>query len=82
MGLNFAENFLSGAKILDTCAQPNYALNMSLEFVKDLIELDVSSNFYCSGDEPAKRRFPHKPLVGVIGASYSSVSTMVANLLR
>ncbi|KAK5620139.1 Metabotropic glutamate receptor 8 [Crenichthys baileyi] len=73
-------NVTLGARILDTCSRDTYALEQSLTFVQALIERD-GSDFRCTNGEPAIFAKPDK-VVGVIGASASSVSIMVANILR
>lgn len=75
-------NVKLGATILDTCSLDNYALNQSLEFIRTSISNLDASGFECKdGSEPT-----HKgnlvPVSGVIGASITSVSMQVANLLR
>lgn len=73
-------NVTLGARILDTCSRDTYALEQSLTFVQALIEKD-GSDVRCSNGEPPIFTKPDK-VVGVIGASSSSVSIMVANILR
>lgn len=73
-------NVTLGARILDTCSRDTYALEQSLTFVQALIERD-GSDVRCSNGEPPIFSKPDK-VVGVIGASASSVSIMVANILR
>lgn len=73
-------NVTLGARILDTCSRDTYALEQSLTFVQALIERD-GSDVRCSNGEPPIFTKPDK-VVGVIGASSSSVSIMVANILR
>lgn len=73
-------NVTLGARILDTCSRDTYALEQSLTFVQALIERD-GSDVRCSNGEPPIFAKPDK-VVGVIGASSSSVSIMVANILR
>lgn len=71
-----------GARIFDSCSNDNYGLNMSMNFVDTIItEHDISSLSCVNGQLP-KYHTPPKPLVGVIGGSYSGVSTIVAQLLR
>ncbi|XP_041129743.1 metabotropic glutamate receptor 8-like isoform X2 [Polyodon spathula] len=73
-------NITLGARILDTCSRDTYALEQSLTFVQALIQKDTSDVRCSNGEHP----FISKPerVVGVIGASASSVSIMVANVLR
>ncbi|KAM4650363.1 LOW QUALITY PROTEIN: metabotropic glutamate receptor 7 [Discoglossus pictus] len=73
-------NVTLGARILDTCSQDTYALEQSLTFVQALIQKDTS-DVRCTNGEPPVFVRPEK-VVGVIGASESSVSIMVANILR
>ncbi|KAM9327041.1 metabotropic glutamate receptor 7 [Gastrophryne carolinensis] len=73
-------NITLGARILDTCSRDTYALEQSLTFVQALIQKD-SSDARCTNGEPPVYVRPEK-VVGVIGASESSVSIMVANILR
>ncbi|XP_075430813.1 metabotropic glutamate receptor 7 [Ascaphus truei] len=73
-------NVTLGARILDTCSRDTYALEQSLTFVQALIQKDTSDVRCTNGDPPVFVR-PEK-VVGVIGASGSSVSIMVANILR
>uniref|UniRef100_A0A3B4ZNL9 Receptor ligand binding region domain-containing protein n=1 Tax=Stegastes partitus TaxID=144197 RepID=A0A3B4ZNL9_9TELE len=73
-------NITLGVRILDTCSRDTYALEQSLTFVQALIQKDTS-DIRCSNGEPPLIRKPER-VVGVIGASASSVSIMVANILR
>ncbi|KAM4022398.1 metabotropic glutamate receptor 7 isoform 1-T1 [Anomaloglossus baeobatrachus] len=73
-------NITLGARILDTCSRDTYALEQSLTFVQALIQKDASDARCTNGEPPVYVR-PEK-VVGVIGASESSVSIMVANILR
>ncbi|XP_063053087.1 glutamate receptor, metabotropic 8b [Engraulis encrasicolus] len=73
-------NVTLGALILDTCSRDTYALEQSLAFVQALIERD-SSDVHCANGEPPVFAKPDK-VVGVVGAAASSVSIMVANILR
>ncbi|KAJ8015962.1 hypothetical protein DPEC_G00002150 [Dallia pectoralis] len=73
-------NITLGARILDTCSRDTYALEQSLTFVQALIQKDTS-DIRCSNGDPPMIRKPER-IVGVIGASASSVSIMVANVLR
>ncbi|KAK7884598.1 hypothetical protein WMY93_027721 [Mugilogobius chulae] len=75
-----APNITLGARILDTCSRDTYALEQSLTFVQALIQKDTS-DIRCSNGEPPLIRKPER-VVAVIGASASSVSIMVANILR
>lgn len=73
-------NVSLGARILDTCSRDTYALEQSLTFVQALIQKDIS-DIHCSNGEAPLIRKPER-VVAVIGASASSVSIMVANILR
>ncbi|CAL8358190.1 unnamed protein product [Lota lota] len=73
-------NVTLGVRILDTCSRDTYALEQSLTFVQALIERDGSDVRCANGDPPIFAK-PDK-VVGVIGAAASSVSIMVANILR
>lgn len=73
-------NITLGARILDTCSRDTYALEQSLTFVQALIQKDMS-DIRCSNGETPIIRKPER-VVSVIGASASSVSIMVANILR
>ncbi|KAE8616016.1 hypothetical protein XENTR_v10008693 [Xenopus tropicalis] len=73
-------NITLGVRILDTCSRDTYALEQSLTFVQALIEKDASDVRCANGDPPIFTK-PDK-IVGVIGAAASSVSIMVANILR
>ncbi|XP_026956059.1 metabotropic glutamate receptor 7-like, partial [Sagmatias obliquidens] len=77
---NLLPNVTLGARILDTCSRDTYALEQSLTFVQALIQKDTSE-VRCTNGEPPVFVKPEK-VVGVIGASESSVSIMVANILR
>ncbi|XP_042304236.1 metabotropic glutamate receptor 7-like [Sceloporus undulatus] len=73
-------NVTLGARILDTCSRDTYALEQSLTFVQALIQKDTS-DVRCTNGEPPVFVRPEKVL-GVVGAASSSVSIMVANILR
>lgn len=73
-------NVSLGARILDTCSRDTYALEQSLTFVQALIQKDTSDIRCMDGSAPLIRK-PER-VVAVIGASASSVSIMVANILR
>ncbi|XP_028922962.2 metabotropic glutamate receptor 6 [Ornithorhynchus anatinus] len=73
-------NLTLGARILDTCSRDTYALEQSLSFVQALIQRDTSEARCSDGQRPIIPK-PER-VVGVIGASASSVSIMVANVLR
>ncbi|XP_030641108.1 metabotropic glutamate receptor 7-like [Chanos chanos] len=73
-------NITLGARILDTCSRDTYALEQSLTFVQALIQKDTSDVKCTNGEAPVFVK-PEK-VISVIGASASSVSIMVANILR
>lgn len=73
-------NITLGARILDTCSRDTHALEQSLTFVQALIEKD-GTEVRCGSGSPPIITKPER-VVGVIGASASSVSIMVANILR
>ncbi|GAB0202341.1 metabotropic glutamate receptor 6-like [Grus japonensis] len=73
-------NLTLGARILDTCSRDTYALEQALSFVRSLLPPAGGEGMCPDGTPP--RRPPPERLVGVIGASASSVSIMVANVLR
>ncbi|KAI1890625.1 hypothetical protein AGOR_G00155590 [Albula goreensis] len=77
---NLLPNISLGARILDTCSRDTHALEQSLTFVQALIERD-GSDVKCQNGGPPIITKPER-VVGVIGASASSVSIMVANILR
>ncbi|CAI4233225.1 unnamed protein product [Auanema sp. JU1783] len=73
-----------GALIVDSCSNPAYALNQSLDFVRDLIDSTDQSELVCSdGSRPfSPMLYQKNRIAAVVGGSYSSVSVQVANLLR
>uniref|UniRef100_A0A8C0IQ85 Glutamate metabotropic receptor 4 n=1 Tax=Chelonoidis abingdonii TaxID=106734 RepID=A0A8C0IQ85_CHEAB len=73
-------NITLGARILDTCSRDTHALEQSLTFVQALIEKDSTEVRCINGGPPIITKLER--VVGVIGASGSSVSIMVANILR
>ncbi|XP_053982400.1 metabotropic glutamate receptor 8-like [Hylaeus volcanicus] len=73
-------NTTLGALILDSCSSDTYALDQSMEFVRSYMNQDITE-YKCENDKPPTY-IPHKPVSGVIGASFSVVSIMVANILR
>ncbi|XP_029457315.1 metabotropic glutamate receptor 7 isoform X2 [Rhinatrema bivittatum] len=73
-------NVSLGARLLDTCSRDTYALEQSLTFVQALIQRDPSDVRCTNGEAPLFVK-PERVL-GVIGASASPVSIMVANILR
>ncbi|XP_053562826.1 metabotropic glutamate receptor 4 [Bombina bombina] len=73
-------NITLGARVLDTCSRDTHALEQSLSFVQPLIDKDRTEVRCLSGGNPIIAQ-PER-VVGVVGASSSSVSIMVANILR
>ncbi|XP_045482086.1 metabotropic glutamate receptor 8-like [Harmonia axyridis] len=73
-------NVTLGALIIDSCSSDTYALEQSMEFVRSYMNQDMSENLCENGKPPVY--VPHKPVTAVIGASFSVVSIMVANILR
>ncbi|KAL0108286.1 hypothetical protein PUN28_015079 [Cardiocondyla obscurior] len=73
-------NTTLGALILDSCSSDTYALDQSMEFVRSYMNQDISEYKCENGKSPTY--VPHKPVTGVIGAAFSVVSIMVANILR
>ncbi|XP_040269710.1 metabotropic glutamate receptor 8 [Bufo bufo] len=73
-------NVSLGIRILDTCSRDTYALEQSLTFVQALIEKDATDVRCANGDSPIFTK-PDR-ITAVIGAAASSVSIMVANILR
>lgn len=72
-----------GALIMDSCSTPAYALNQSLDFVRELIGTMDADQYYCDdGSKPTAHDAGSQPVVGVIGGSYSSVSVQVRTLFR
>jgi hypothetical protein len=67
-----------GALILDTCSDDNYALEQSLGFVLGHL---TSSSCKCVNTSSSESR-QNENVFGVVGATLSSVSVHVANLLR
>ncbi|VDD92879.1 unnamed protein product [Enterobius vermicularis] len=81
---DFLRGFRLGALILDSCSNPAFALNQSLDFVRDLIGTNDASEFQCrDGSRPKSRRpLAKRKVAAVVGGSYSSVTVQIANLLR
>ncbi|XP_058797774.1 metabotropic glutamate receptor 7-like isoform X2 [Phymastichus coffea] len=73
-------NTTLGALILDSCSSDTYALDQSMEFVRSYMNQDITE-YRCENNKTPIYE-PHKPVTGVIGASFSGVSIMVANILR
>ncbi|KHN85912.1 putative metabotropic glutamate receptor mgl-1 [Toxocara canis] len=80
---DFLRGYKLGALILDSCSNPAYALNQSLDFVRDLIGSNDASEYQCrDGSHPESRQVAKKNVAAVVGGSYSSVTVQIANLLR
>uniref|UniRef100_A0A915D9M5 Receptor ligand binding region domain-containing protein n=1 Tax=Ditylenchus dipsaci TaxID=166011 RepID=A0A915D9M5_9BILA len=76
----FLRGYKLGALILDSCSNPAYALNQSLDFVRDMIGSTDASEYQCSDGKqpmPTNRNGHKKSVVAVVGASYSSVTVQV-----
>ncbi|XP_037673399.1 metabotropic glutamate receptor 6 [Choloepus didactylus] len=73
-----------GARLLDTCSRDTYALEQALSFVQALLRGrdDGDQAGRCPGGGPPLPAAPPERVVAVVGASASSVSIMVANVLR
>ena len=71
--------------ILDTCGRDTYALNQSLEFIRDSLNHFDVNQYECSIDGKPTLGTPRLkfnttgPILGVIGGSYSTVSIQVRN---
>ncbi|XP_045107774.1 metabotropic glutamate receptor-like isoform X2 [Portunus trituberculatus] len=75
-------NVTLGVHILDTCSKDTYALNQSLEFIRVSLNALDTSGLECGDGKPPRVKYRAKPVRGVVGGSYSSVSLQVANLFR
>jgi len=76
-------NITLGAMILDTCSNPSYALEQSMEFVRAHMDSNREEEDTAGGEECSKEgENLSQPVAGVIGASFSGVSIMVANILK
>lgn len=85
--INNDKNILKGIKlgvnVVDTCSRDTYALNRSLEFIRSSLNAMDTTGFQCrDGSTPEAREQGMRPVFGVVGGSYSSVSIQVAYLLR
>ncbi|KAH3880655.1 hypothetical protein DPMN_004576, partial [Dreissena polymorpha] len=70
-----------GVHILDTCSFDTYALEQCMDFIKaQMTTIDLADYKCRDGHAPKYVRI--KPVSGVIGAAASTVSIMVANILR
>uniref|UniRef100_A0AC35U3M6 Poly(A)-specific ribonuclease n=1 Tax=Rhabditophanes sp. KR3021 TaxID=114890 RepID=A0AC35U3M6_9BILA len=80
---DFLRGYKLGAHIVDSCSNPAYALNQSLDFVREMIGGSDIEKISCSDHkDPTITKKPKKHVVAVVGASYSSVTVQIANLLR
>ncbi|XP_033114631.1 metabotropic glutamate receptor 2-like [Anneissia japonica] len=77
---NLLNGLRLGAEIRDTCSLDIYALEQSLQFVRSSLSSEEFSN--CPCDHDGSSIFGDQVLFGVIGGSYSTVTSQVANLLR
>ncbi len=98
-------NITLGALILDSCSNPSYALEQSMQFVRsfmgDQVDLVTYKKRKGLSKSSSKNSFDQqdstsctsntggpwkageaRPITGVIGAAFSGVSIMVANILR
>ena len=72
-----------GVNILDTCGRDTYALNQSLEFIRDSLNHFDVKQYECTIDGKPSLGTPRLkfnttgPILGVIGGSYSTVSIQV-----
>jgi len=75
-----------GCHILDTCLRDTYALEQSLEFIRPyLSSFDDDVQLCADGKPPPQDSSSQQQLqriAGVVGASASVVSVMVANMLQ
>ena len=74
-----------GCHILDTCLRDTYALEQSLEFIRPYMSSWGTEVQLCDDGLPPPQDTSQqqlKPIAGVIGASASVVSVMVANMLQ
>ena len=71
-----------GCHILDTCLRDTYALEQSLEFIRPY--MNSFGDQLCANRQPPLQDPTQqlKMIAGVIGASASVVSVMVANMLQ
>ncbi|KAM8965603.1 metabotropic glutamate receptor 6 [Sarcophilus harrisii] len=69
-----------GARLLDTCSRDTHALEQALTFVQALLR--PASAARCPGGGQPIGAVPEQRVAAVVGASASSVSIMVANVLR
>lgn len=77
-GMGIINWYFKGALILDSCSNPAYALNQSLDFVRDMIGSTDLSEYQCrDGSHPESRQMPRKNVAAVVGGSYSSVTVQV-----
>ena len=73
-----------GCHILDTCLRDTYALEQSMEFIRPYMS-SLNEVALCADGKPPPRDVTQQqlqPIAGVVGASASVVSVMVANMLQ
>jgi len=74
-----------GCQILDTCLRDTYALEQALEFIRPYMSSLSNEVQLCGDGNPPSQDASQqqlKPIAGVVGASASVVSVMVANMLQ
>ncbi|PAV80478.1 hypothetical protein WR25_20701 [Diploscapter pachys] len=79
---DFLNGYKLGALILDSCSNPSYALNQSLEFVRDMIGSSDASSYVCEDNTPQQMNRDRKNVAAVVGEISSSISVQLANLLQ
>ena len=78
---NILPGLTVGMHILDTCSYDTFALEQCMDFIKaQLSTFEVNEKRCTVYRQPTDHRA--KPVAGVIGAASSTVSIMVANILR
>ncbi|XP_070193849.1 metabotropic glutamate receptor 8-like [Littorina saxatilis] len=70
-----------GLRILDTCSYDTFALEQCMDFIKAQLSTIDLEDYRCADDQSPSYKLL-KPVAGVIGAASSTVSIMVANILR
>ncbi|XP_070557632.1 metabotropic glutamate receptor 6-like [Ptychodera flava] len=73
-------NITLGAHILDTCSRDTFALEQAMQFVGPKMGHVDLENVQCPNGSDPMYSSP-QPVAGVAGASSSSVSVMIANIL-
>ncbi|PAV91736.1 hypothetical protein WR25_03680 [Diploscapter pachys] len=65
---DFLNGYKLGALILDSCSDPSYALNQSLEFVRDMIGSSDASGYVCEDNsKPQRGNRDRKNVAAVVG---------------